>query len=77
MHECAHDDWADETRSRAVEVDDVDPACAGGREASRELGRLAVFRHTFVVALLEADGFPAEQVDCGNYLHCCDVMLIC
>ena len=77
MHERGHDDRADETRARAVEVDNVDPARACGCETSGELGRLAVFGHTGVVALLEADGFPAEQVDRGDYLHLLRVMLVC
>ena len=62
MHQRAHDDRADETRSRPVEVDHVEPACAFGCEPSGELGRFPVLRHAGVVALLEADSFSAEQV---------------
>ena len=77
MHEGGHDNRADETRSRTVEIDNVDPACAGGCETSRELGRFPVFRHAGIVALLETNCFSAEQVDRRDYLHCCDVMLVC
>ncbi len=63
------DDGADQTRPRAVEVDDMDPACSLGREPRGKRGRLAVLRDALVVALLEADSFPAEQVDCRNDFH--------
>jgi hypothetical protein len=77
MHERAHDNWADETRARTVEIDHVNPARAGGRKTGRELGGLPILAHAVVVALLEAHRSPAEQVDCGDYLHCFDVMLLC
>jgi hypothetical protein len=70
VHERGHDNRADQTRSRTVEVDDMNPARAGGCETGRELGGLAVLGHAGVVPALEADSFPAEQVDRGDYLHC-------
>ena len=69
MHERADHDGADQPGPRAVQVDDVDPLGPFGREAPGELRRLAVLRDALIVALLEADSFPAEQVDCRNDFH--------
>jgi len=54
-------------RPGPVEVDDVDPICAGGREPCGHLRRrIVVNLLAFEVAFLETDNTTAPQVDCGN-----------
>ena len=58
------------TRLRPVEIDDVQPPDAVGREAARDPRRiLVVDRRRVVAPLRKPHGAAAEQVDRGNQLE--------
>ena len=57
--------------ARGVEVDHVQPAGAGQREAIGGLvGRLVEAGHAPVVALQQAHDAPAGEIDGGDDFHC-------
>src|ERR1019366_7007777 len=60
---------AQSTVARALKVDDVDEVGLGGHDARKELVEGLAKEDAVVVALFEAYGEVAQEVDGGDQLH--------
>src|SRR5439155_16990267 len=69
LGETGDDVWPDPAATRAVEVDDVNQSCTGGRESQHQFLRLPPRRHAAEVTLLEPHRFLAEQIDSWKHLE--------